>query len=121
LFQVFEFGSGPVRRECFQSASRLMAWHLSESRRFFGELALPDELAAAQRLEAWLRDYCQREHTTVVGKTHVRQHGPLREGTTLEVALQELVALDRLRVRKAGRRLTVELNPALLERAGDAP
>jgi putative DNA primase/helicase len=50
----------------------------------------------------------------MVGKNHVRQHGPLRDGARLDAAIRELGELDRLRLEKDGRRLTVHLNPALV-------
>ena len=94
LFQVFEHDTaGAVGLEAFEGASRIAAWHLNESRRFFGELALPAELAAAARLDAWLIEYCRRERTHLVGKNHTRQHGPLRDGAALEAAIRELADL----------------------------
>jgi putative DNA primase/helicase len=115
LFQIFEHGmGGAVGLECFESASRIAAWHLNESRRFFGELALPAELADAARLDTWLVEYCQREQRHSVGKNHVRQHGPLRDGARLDTAIRELAELERLRLLKEGKRLTLQLNPALV-------
>ncbi|MGH8660095.1 MAG: YfjI family protein [Gammaproteobacteria bacterium] len=61
LFQVFEGAGGAIGADAFESASRIAAWHLNESRRFFGELALPAELVNAARLDSWLIDYCRRE------------------------------------------------------------
>ena len=115
LFQMFEHGTGAVSVDCFESASRIVAWHLSEARRFFGELALPPELADAARLDSWLIDYCQRERVGTVNKRYLRQHGPVRDGARLDSAIRELVDLDRLRVRQDGRRIDVAVNPALLE------
>lgn len=115
LFQIFEHGmGGAVGLECFESASRIAAWHLNESRRFFGELALPAELADAARLDTWLVDYCQREQRHSVSKNHVRQHGPLRDGARLDAAIRELAEIERLRLLKEGKRLTIQLNPALV-------
>lgn len=115
LFQIFEHGmGGAVGLECFESASLITAWHLNESRRFFGELALPAELADAARLDTWLIDYCQREQRHSVSKNHVRQHGPLRDGARLDAAIRELAELERLRLLKEGKRLTIQLNPALV-------
>jgi putative DNA primase/helicase len=52
LFHVFNNGiEGQIDLDSFESASRIVAWHLHESRRFFGELALPIELADAARLD----------------------------------------------------------------------
>ena len=43
-----------------------------------------------------------------------RQHGPLRDGGRLDAAIRELAELDRLRLEKDGKRLTIHLNPALV-------
>ncbi len=115
LFQQFEHGmGGAIGLDSFERAGLITAWHLSEARRFFGELALPAELADAARLDSWLIEYCQRERTRQVGKNHVRQHGPLRDGARLDTAIAELTELDRLRLGKEGKRLTLHLNPALV-------
>ncbi len=115
LFQIFEHGvGGAIGLECFESASLITAWHLGESRRFFGELALPAELADAARLDTWLIEHCQKERAHFVGKNHVRQHGPLRDGARLDAAIRELEGLDRLRLEKEGKRLMIRLNPALV-------
>jgi phage/plasmid primase-like uncharacterized protein len=115
LFQIFEQGmGGAVGLDAFESASRVAAWHLSEARRFFGELALPAELADAARLDSWLIEYCQREKALIVGKNHVRQFGPLRDGAALDAAIRELANLDRLRLGADGKRRTLQINPALV-------
>lgn len=119
LFQIFEHGmGGAIGPECFESASRIAAWHLNESRRFFGELALPAELADAARLDAWLIEYCRNGRTHIVAKNHARQHGPLRDGGRLDAAIRELAELDRLRLVKDGKRLTIQVNPALVIEGG---
>ena len=119
LFQLFEHGmGGAIGLECLESASRITAWHLSESRRFFGELALPAELADAVRLDGWLIEYCRRERTHFVKKNHVRQCGPLRDGARLDAAIRELAQLDRLQPVKDGKRLTIQVNPALVIEGG---
>jgi len=117
LFQVFEHSAGAISLDCFESGSRIAAWHLSESRRFFGELALPVEMAHATRLDRWLLDYCRRERTHEAGKNHARRHGPLRNGADLDSAIKELAELDRVQLVKNGKRLTLHVNPALLDGA----
>lgn len=115
LFQIFEYGiGGAVGLDCFLSASRIVAWHLSESRRFFGELALPTELADAIRLDGWLIEYCQRERTPLVSTRDAQRLGPVRDKEKLKSALQELEDLDRVRVDREGRRKSIRLNPALV-------
>jgi putative DNA primase/helicase len=114
LFQVFEHGMGAIGVDSFGRASRIAAWHLSEARRFFGELVMPSELADAARLDSWLIEHCRKERTHFVGKNYVRQHGPLRDGARLDTAIRELAELDRLRLEKDGKRLMIHLNPALV-------
>jgi len=103
-----------VALEAFDGAGRIAAWHLHESRRFFGELALPAELADAARLDRWLIEHCQRARASSVGKNHVRQHGPLRDQARLDAAIRELTELARVRLRKDGKRQTIEVNPELV-------
>jgi len=119
LFHMFEGGGGAIGADAFEGASRIAAWHLSEARRFFGELALPAELADAARLDAWLIEHCRKGQAHSVGKNYVRQHGPIRAGVRLDAAICELAELERLRLVKDGKRLTIELNPALATE-GDA-
>ncbi|BBL59334.1 DUF3987 domain-containing protein [Methylomonas koyamae] len=115
LFHGFTNGiGGAVDVDSFDGASSIAAWHLSESRRFFGELALPVELANAARLDAWLIDYAKRERTHLISKRHVLQHGPLRSDAALVAALKELDELDRARLIQDSKRKTIKLNPALL-------
>ena len=94
----------------------MTTWHLSEARRFLGELALPLELVDAARLDAWLIEYCRNTGTNIVGKNDVRQRGPgpLRKGARLDAAINELANLDRLRQMKDGKRQTIAMNPELL-------
>ncbi|NDU87149.1 MAG: DUF3987 domain-containing protein [Ferrovum sp.] len=119
LFQMFE-GGGAISLAAFESASAIVAWHLYESRRFFGELALPPELADAGRVDAWLIEYCRQQKTAIVGKNHLRQYGPLRDGARLDSAIKELTDLDRVAVAKEGKRILILLNPALLSEGGKA-
>jgi len=116
---LFERGIGAVGRESFESAGLIVAWPLNEPRRFFGELALPVEIANAVRLDTWLLEYCKRKRVTLIGKNHVRRHGPLRDKALLDAAIKELVELNRIQLSKEEKRLIIKINPALL--SGDRP
>jgi putative DNA primase/helicase len=113
LFHIFEGAVGPVSRSAFEGASRVAAWHLTEARRFFGELAIPAELVDAAKLDGWLIEHCRRCRAETVCKRHLRQYGPLRDGARLDLALDELAEMDRIRLAKDGRRTVIEVNPAL--------
>lgn len=114
LFHAFEGKAGAIGVEAFEGAARIVAWHLSESRRFFGELALPTELADAARLDAWLIEYCRRERVGHVDRREAQRGGPVRDGERLTAALRVLGELDRAREGKTGKRKLILLNPALL-------
>ena len=116
LLQVFEHGmSGLVCVECLVAASRIAAWHLYEARRFFAELALPPELANAARLDTWLVEHCRRLGVLEVDKNYTRQHGTLRDTQLLSAAIEELKALDRIRIAKVGRKSIIKVNPVLVQ------
>ncbi len=117
LFQLLESGVSQITAESFESASRVVTWHLNESRRFLGELALPEGVADALRLQEWLLGHCKREGCSVVPRRVVQQSGPnrLRKGRVLDAVLDELVELQRVRVIKVGQRVEIHLNPALLQ------
>ncbi len=114
LFQIFEGAGGAIGLEAFEGASRIAAWHLNEARRFFGELALPPELADAARLDSWLIERCKRERTHLVPTREAQRLGPIRDKEKMTTALRELEELDRVRVVQEGRRKTIEVNPALV-------
>ncbi|MCK9638029.1 MAG: DUF3987 domain-containing protein [Methylobacter tundripaludum] len=119
LFHVFTHGmGGAVDVDCFEGASRIAAWHLSESRRFFGELVLPVELANATRLDTWLVDYGKRERTHIIPRREAQRFGPVRDKDALKQALQELDELGRVRLLMEGRRKDILINPALLAAGG---
>lgn len=118
LFQVFEGAGGAIGAAAFESASRIAAWHLNEARRFFGELALPAELANAAQLDSWLLDYCRRQKTNVVPRRDVQRNATpvhLRQKAVLEDALRELIEAGRVLLVQEGRRKEIHINPTLLE------
>ncbi len=119
LFQLFEHGmGGAVGLSAFEGASRIAAWHLHEARRFYGELALPEEQADAVRLDSWLIGYSKREESNIVPRREVQRNvtpGHLRQKGTLDIALAELVECGRVRLVQEGRRKEIHINPVLLE------
>jgi putative DNA primase/helicase len=116
LFQIIEHGlGGDVELDCFERAGMIVAWHLNEARRFFGELALPPELADATRLDTWLIGYCQRQKTLLVPTREAQRLGPVRDGEKLKAALEVLKEFDRVKVTQEGKRKIIKVNPALLE------
>jgi putative DNA primase/helicase len=99
-----------------ESGARIAAWHLTEARRFLGELAMPAELANPMRLESWMLEYCRREKTDKVPTREVQRCGPrgLRDKATFKDAVAELVDLGRARLVQDGKKRQVQINPTLL-------
>ena len=116
LFHAFTGSIGPVDAAAMESGGRIAAWHLTEAKRFLGELAMPAELANPIRLDAWLLAYCKREQTDSVPTREVQQYGPgvLREKAVFAAAIKELEELGRARLSRDGRKKIVKINPALL-------
>ena len=117
LFHLFDLGNvGAIGIDAFEGASRIAAWHLNESRRFFGELALPAELADAARLDRWMIEYCQRESTHLVPIAKLQQGGPsgLRSKASIDGAMRELQDAGRAKWIHDGKRKIIAVNPALL-------
>jgi putative DNA primase/helicase len=109
-----------ISAECIEAASRIVAWHLNESRRFFGELAMPIELVNAARLDTWLIDYCREKSTHLVPITKLQQCGPreLRRKEAIETTMRQLIEADRARWKQEGKRRMIAVNPALLIEGG---
>ena len=116
LFHSFNGSIGPIDAEAMESGNRLAAWHLNESQRFLGELAMPVELANPARLETWMLDYCKRENTDRVPTRQIQQFGPggLRDKSALTEAIKELAELGRARLVIDGKKRAVLINAALL-------
>jgi putative DNA primase/helicase len=118
LFHVFEGGLGAINADAFERASLIAAWHLNESRRFFGEIALPIEMADAARLDRWLIEYCKRERKNFVARRYAQRHGIIRDGARLDAAISELESLDRIQLRKVEKQLSIWINPTLMTDGG---
>jgi hypothetical protein len=55
LFHTFTGAIRPIDLEAMESGCTIAAWHLSEARRFLGELAMPPELAKTPRTRSVIR------------------------------------------------------------------
>jgi putative DNA primase/helicase len=118
LFHTFEHGpTGAIGADHMRRAARIVAWHLFEARRFLNQIAVPEAVADALALEAWLVDYCQRERLAVVPCNHIQKFGPnrTRRKPALEAALNELEGAGRIRRTIEGRKAVVTLNPAIIK------
>ena len=115
LFERFKGSSLEISEESFNSASLIAAWHLEESRRFFGELALPQESIDAGRLEDWLIKRCRSKGLVSISYRDAQRFGAVRGKETLPSALEVLEELDRIRVDAVGKGKVIHINPAVLK------
>lgn len=118
LFQLFEDGSAILSDDNMIRAIRIAAWHLTESRRFFGELAIPEDEANAMHLDAWLAEHCRRNRTGHITRRDLQRNVTptrLRNKKPLDEALKSLAQAGRIRLIKSGRnQIVIDRNPALL-------
>lgn len=118
LFHVLEYGlGGAIAADTFEGASRLAAWHLHEARRFFGELAMPDDVADAVRLDGWLLAHCRRNRVASITRRDLQRNVTpinLRKKDRLNLAMRELEEAGRIRELTDGKQKTIHVNPALL-------
>jgi putative DNA primase/helicase len=119
LFHMFEQGNvGSISADLFNGASQIASWHLNEALRFFGEIALPEELADAVRLNDWLVDYCKRHRTRRIARRETqRKVTPirLRKKARLNAALEELGDAGCTQQIKEGKKNLILVNPVLLQ------
>jgi putative DNA primase/helicase len=116
LFHVFAGSIGPIDFDCVESAVQIVTWHLTEAKRFLGELAMPPEVANPMRLETWMLDWCRREKTDSVPTREVQRVGPggLRYKAALNEAIKELTELGRAREVQDGKKRLIQIRPELL-------
>ena len=118
LFHVYEHGiTGAITEDHMIRACALMFWYLLESRRFFGEIALPKEISNATLLDAWFLDYCKDNQLTRISTMLARQLCPnsIRSKAIYEETIKNLTELGRIRTVKEGKKKWLEVNPKLLE------
>jgi putative DNA primase/helicase len=113
LFNYFESGVGAIGIDPILRASRIVAWHLSESRRFFGELALPQELADSVRLDSWLINHAKQTQF-LISTRDAQRKSSVRDKGRLNIALEELQTLGRIRITQEGKKRLILVNPNLV-------
>jgi putative DNA primase/helicase len=115
LFHIFEYGGGgAIGLEAMEAGCMVASWHLQESRRFFGEIAVPVEVADAMRVIRWAVEVGRTQGGTVATRD-LQRLGPVRSKDRLDTALRELQTHHHVRQRTEGKRKLLEINPALLE------
>ena len=114
IFHVFEHGIGPICEDCFCRAALVVDWHVHESKRFFGDILLPEEQLRMIRLNDWLIRHCSEHNTSYVSTRTAQQRGPIRKKAELEATIKDLQELDRIQIQVDGKQKRIALNPMLL-------
>jgi hypothetical protein len=116
VFHVVAGRTGAIAGEDVATAGRIVAWHLNECRRFFGELVLSADQMNAARLDEWLVNQCRSQQTRTIATKDALQRGPasVRKAAKLDAAVVELAELGRVRMLEIGPRRLIEVNPALV-------
>jgi putative DNA primase/helicase len=118
LFHVLEHGpAGPIGVDAVAAATAIITWHLGEARRLLGELDTPPALAAAVRLDEWLRSEARAGKTDRIATRRIFQYGPksARENQVFKSIMTILAERGRARLENESRRRYVVINPALLD------
>ncbi|HFY0602176.1 TPA: DUF3987 domain-containing protein [Legionella pneumophila] len=118
LFKIFNQGvTGTIGFNDFENASRIVAWHLHEAKRFFAGLVLSDDQTDVVKLDSWLVRYCLKKKTNIVSRRDIQRNIVpirLREKKALDIALNVLVEAKRIRQIQSGKKKGIYINPALL-------
>jgi putative DNA primase/helicase len=113
LFERFaKSDGGSISQDSFQRAAKVAAWHLEEAKRFFGEIGLSQAVLDAVRLESWLIDI---KHKEELSKRYTQRYGPFRDKKQLDLALDELESLGRIKLVQEGKRKLIKVNPMVLK------
>jgi putative DNA primase/helicase len=114
LFHVFEGHTGAIDANTMGNACDLAAWHLNESLRFFGQMAQPQNMRDAARVEAWAIQYLRGMGTDLISTGNIQRLGPVRDKARLDEALKELDDLGRARAVRDGRKRLVQFRSEVL-------
>jgi putative DNA primase/helicase len=117
LFHAFDRGTaGQIGAEQIERTGRIVAWHLTEARRLCESIDVPAPLAAAIKLDAWLRAEALAIASGRIPTRRIRQYGPaaVRDDIGFQAAMRELEHRGRARFERDGKQRLIVLNPALL-------
>ena len=115
LFHLYEWQSEDViNKDLVERAIIIVTWHLYEAKRFLNQIAIPEHINNAIKIDDYILRYCRDYKSETVAKNHLRQHGAIRDKKLLNEALAELIDANRIRISLDDRTSIIEVNPALL-------
>jgi len=115
LFHLYEWQSEAViNKDLVERAILIVSWHLYEAKRFLNQIAIPEHINNAIKIDDYILRYCRDHITDSVPKNYLRRHSAIRDKKLLNDALDELIDANRIRISLDDRTSIVEVNPALL-------
>ena len=115
LFHLYEWQSEDViNKDLVERAIIIVTWHLYEAKRFLNQIAIPEHINNAIKIDDYILRYCRDYKSETVAKNHLRQHGAIRDKKLLNEALAELIDANRIRISLDDRTSIIEVNPAIL-------
>ncbi len=115
LFHLYQSDSeGDIKQTHLEAAIDIVTWHLYEAKRFLNQIAVPDHVSNAIKLDYYILRYCRDHKTNIVQKNYLRQHGAIRDKKLLNEALEELTDANHIRIVLDDRTSIIEVNPSLL-------
>ena len=115
LFHLYEWQSeGVINKDLVERAILIVSWHLYEAKRFLNQIAIPEHINNAIKIDDYILKYCRDHITDSVPKNYLRRHSAIRDKKLLNDALDELIDANRIRINLDDRTSIVEVNPALL-------
>jgi hypothetical protein len=97
-----------------EAAIEVVAWHLYEAKRFLNQIATPEHINSAIKLDEYILRYCRDHKANMVQKNYLRQHSSIRDKKLLNDALNELVDANRIKIILDDRTNIIKVNPGLL-------
>lgn len=115
LFNLYEWQSeGVISEDFVNRAIDIVTWHLYEAKRFLNQIATPEHINNAIKLNDYILRYCRDFKADKVAKNYLRQHGAIRNIKLLNDALDELIDANHIKISLDDRTSMIEVNPALL-------
>jgi hypothetical protein len=121
LWVVEEGPSGEIDAETMQAAAAISSWHLHEARRIIGTTKVPQAVADAVLLAAWMqKPGASGVSRTQISPREILHEGPsrLREKERRDAAAEVLLRTNHLFETKTSSGIVWTLNPKVMGKSG---
>ena len=116
LFHLFEGKSGPIEAETVEQASRIIEWHLWETKRLLQTDYPQSRHEDTQKLIRWLSEKNLRQTTP----REIQQFSPIRDKHRRDIAIQNLIKTQHIQETTVNGKSLLLVNPELLDDSAPA-